>query len=216
MELLIPAGVMLFIATNHLVCHKQNKQRKLAIDDVKTSLSNETPHPIEDVEYQEDEGTSNNNANVITNRRFKPIIYNAPIANGDKEWIGESLTRQVIEDYYGYPFPKLKNFVRNPKTGYYLELDGYCKELKIAFEYQGEQHYDYPSKWITSKEKFKEQIWRDGVKKKACEHCGIFLVVIPYTFRKVKGKNTYVSNEEFFARVRQHLNLLESKRKSQL
>lgn len=30
----------------------------------------------------------------------------------------------------------------NPKTGKKLELDGFSEDLKIAFEFQGKQHYE--------------------------------------------------------------------------
>lgn len=32
----------------------------------------------------------------------------------------------------------------NGQTGFLLELDGFCDTLKLAFEFGGIQHYEYP------------------------------------------------------------------------
>ena len=43
--------------------------------------------------------------------------------------------REILESIYSVPFkPCRPNFLKNPKTGRNLELDGYNEELKIAFE----------------------------------------------------------------------------------
>lgn len=52
----------------------------------------------------------------------------------------ESETRKIFELFTGRRFPKQKGLVKqNPKW----ELDGYCKELGVAFEYHGIQHYEF-------------------------------------------------------------------------
>ena len=57
-----------------------------------------------------------------------------------------------------------------------MELDIYLPKEKLAFEYQGEQHYHdiyaVGNQW--------RQRERDGEKKRACEEHGITLIEIPY------------------------------------
>lgn len=60
-----------------------------------------------------------------------------------------------------------------------LELDGYCKELNLAFEYNGEQHYMRFSH--ISQKSFERIKLRDELKIQFCERYGIKLLVIPYT-----------------------------------
>lgn len=98
--------------------------------------------------------------------------------------VTEGKCRTILEGIYGKPFPPNEAFVRNPRTRRWITLDGYNKELKIAFEYQGEQHYCYPNHFHHKPEhvsKFKMGIARDIFKKKACEAAGIKLLIIPYT-----------------------------------
>jgi hypothetical protein len=104
----------------------------------------------------------------------------------------EPFCRSVIEEYYRAPFDKCSSAIKNPRTNHYLELDGYNKKLKIAFEYQGEQHYVFPNVFHSTREEFEQQLWRDHVKVEVCKRVGIKLIVIPYTieyntYRDTKG-----------------------------
>jgi hypothetical protein len=66
----------------------------------------------------------------------------------------------------------------SPK-GEKLELDGYNEKLKIAFEYQGRQHYDF--KGVNRNRKILEYIQQcDQIKRDTCKQKGITLIEVPY------------------------------------
>ena len=71
-----------------------------------------------------------------------------------------------------------------------LQLDGLCDEMHLAFEYQGEQHYD-PNHFFHSRDPqgFSKQRERDARKATLCERAGIRLVVVPCF---VKDKRTFI------------------------
>lgn len=57
------------------------------------------------------------------------------------ESLSERICRIFFEKIFKAKFPKTKpKWLRNSK-GNLMELDGYNEKLKIAFEYQGRQHY---------------------------------------------------------------------------
>ena len=57
---------------------------------------------------------------------------------------GEKIYRREIEKMSWKSFVKIRpNFLKNEKTGSNLELDCFNKELKIAVEYNGKQHYKF-------------------------------------------------------------------------
>ena len=94
----------------------------------------------------------------------------------------EEKCRQIFESIYKAKFPtKRPSFLKNPKTGKNLELDGFNEQLKIAFEYNGEQHYNFPNTFHKTEEEFKRQVKRDDFKRQKCLEQGIDLVEIPYT-----------------------------------
>lgn len=102
---------------------------------------------------------------------------------------GEEEVRRVLEDHYQVKFDNCRpNFLKNPETGSNLELDCYNKELKIAAEYQGVQHYRFPNPFHKTKKEFIDQLYRDKIKVKLCEENNVYLIRVPYTvpFNKIK------------------------------
>ena len=124
-------------------------------------------------------GTYTDHTNMIQNLWNKTYkIQRKPF-----ESKGELECRRVIEKITGHPFPKVRpNFLRNNITsGHNLELDCYNPELKIAVEYNGEQHYKYVPYFHQSKEGFYNIKYRDDMKNRLCQENGVNLITVPYT-----------------------------------
>lgn len=106
--------------------------------------------------------------------------------------ISEEITRQCLEYIFNEKFLKTRKvLIRKGKMP--LELDGYNENINVAFEYQGEQHYDVQS--IISNKKDKEDILKriqtnDKEKLVMCEEKSIILVLIKF-FPKFKNEYEY-------------------------
>lgn len=61
-----------------------------------------------------------------------------------------------------------------------LELDCYIPDSRIAFEYDGKQHFERVEHFQREKKDFKEQLKRDKEKEKLCKKLGIKLIRIKY------------------------------------
>jgi hypothetical protein len=97
----------------------------------------------------------------------------------------ENEFREFIEKYTGIDFPSTRpDWLRNPETKRCLQLDGYNKEKKIAFEYQGKQHYDFCYTNGYSESVLKGIQKRDFFKKEICSKRNVQLIVIPYWIPK--------------------------------
>lgn len=88
----------------------------------------------------------------------------------------EAECRTVFEKLFNKPFRKTRAIFGNQ-----LELDGYCEELKLAFEYNGIQHYERLPHWQKTSDDFLKQQKRDIKKARLCKEKGIRLITIPYT-----------------------------------
>jgi len=87
----------------------------------------------------------------------------------EKGSIGESLLRIVLEEFTSCSWSSVRpDFLKNPKTGYNLELDCYNRKLNAAFEFQGRQHYE-PIEFFGGEETFVKQVERDELKTRLCE-----------------------------------------------
>lgn len=93
--------------------------------------------------------------------------------------IKEEKCRNILEQLLDVKFEKTRKVLEDN-----LELDGYNKDLNLAFEYQGEQHYYFIKKMHHTKEKFKRRIELDEIKIHDCKNKDINLLVIPYWVSK--------------------------------
>ena len=97
----------------------------------------------------------------------------------------ENLCCQVAEEIFGCPFTSQKpKWLTNPETGYRLQLDCYNNDLKLAFEHNGEQHYNGDHYYNRDQNKFISQLKRDEIKKELCRKKGVDLIIIPYTVKE--------------------------------
>lgn len=126
-----------------------------------------------------------------------------------KENIAEEICRLAFIEAFCALFER----TRKLKCMQGLELDGYNDELKLAFEYNGRQHYMQIDMFHKNSNIFLAQQKRDRLKAQLCLENGIELVVIPYTvehmdirayIRKLLKRTWYIlpketTDEEFMS-----------------
>jgi hypothetical protein len=112
-------------------------------------------------------------------------------------WKTETECRRVFETLYGLPFRKIRPaWLKNPRTGRNLELDGFNADVPnglvlddkqsargVAFEYNGKEHYEFCPRFHRSAADVEYQKEKDALKVRRCKDMNVLLVVIPYTVR---------------------------------
>jgi hypothetical protein len=95
----------------------------------------------------------------------------------------EQVCRDYFERIFKARFPKKRpEWLVNPFSNGQMHLDGYSKKLKLAFEFNGPQHYVFYPKYHREYKDFVNQQERDKIKAKLCKKNGITLIVVPHTF----------------------------------
>jgi hypothetical protein len=105
-----------------------------------------------------------------------------PSKRSKSESKGEIQCKKVAEKLFNRPFKKIRpDFLKSELTGKNLELDVYNEDLKLAIEYNGQQHYQY-SKFFhkIGQSDFEKQKQRDIFKEQKCIEHGIKLIIVPY------------------------------------
>lgn len=76
------------------------------------------------------------------------------------------------------------DFLVNPATKKNMELDAYFPDWKMALEYNGAQHYQFPNKYhpytLEGHKEFVSTRQRDALKKELLEEYDICLITVPY------------------------------------
>ena len=95
--------------------------------------------------------------------------------------IGETLARLILEHLFQLKFPSV--YIKEMEG---LQLDGYNSKNRIAFEYQGYQHYTENSHFHSDERRYNSQIERDKYKKQLCKKNKITLIEI-FEFKTIRA-----------------------------
>lgn len=97
--------------------------------------------------------------------------------------------KNIFEEIFKTKFVRKRHaWLKNNVTGLPLELDGYCSELNIAFEYQGKQHYKECGFFNVGANILNKMQARDALKVKICKENNIKLIVIDWINNPTKIK----------------------------
>jgi hypothetical protein len=95
--------------------------------------------------------------------------------------VSENICRQYFEALFNEKFDRVRPKWLVSLNNGRAELDGYCEKLKLAFEYQGVQHYKQTSDVLFKTRSLDEQIRADENKRDICKKNGVVCIEIPYT-----------------------------------
>lgn len=97
---------------------------------------------------------------------------------------GEIECRRVMESIFHRPFTKQRpHFLKNLVTNQPLEIDCCNLDLMLGVEYNGQQHYKFVKGMHTSQDAFRNQQYRDEMKRRLCSENGMYLIVVPYSIK---------------------------------
>ncbi|MFC4323667.1 hypothetical protein [Litchfieldia salsa] len=103
--------------------------------------------------------------------------------------LGEEKCRYVLEHFTNKVFKSSKQVIEG------FELDGYNQELKLAFEYNGIQHYKTNGFFIKTKEELDKRKKDDKHKEHLCLEKEIHLIKVPYSINTDKDILSFLKNE---------------------
>lgn len=106
----------------------------------------------------------------------------------------EKFVRLIFERLFGGKFHRARPSWLLSPVGKPLELDGYLPSRKVAFEYNGQQHYKTVNRFKAKSGSLKKRIEYDKIKLKRCMERGVNLIVVPYTV-KIPDIENYVRSE---------------------
>ncbi len=116
-------------------------------------------------------------------------------------FLSEEICRLYFESLSGYRFKKSRpTWLRYNEQ--LLELDGYNKNLNIAFEYQGEQHSSFQKRFHKTKLDYEKQIDRDLAKKRLCRANKVRLICISPLKYPLGSQELYNFFERLFKRYK--------------
>ena len=112
---------------------------------------------------------------MSTSKSYKPKKLNTS---------GEMVLFRALDKIISYPYINhgYYSFLKSPRGGN-MQLDRYYPDLKLAFEFNGQNHYEYIPFIHKDKEEFEYYQECDALKKKICKELGITLVEIRYNYR---------------------------------
>ncbi len=98
--------------------------------------------------------------------------------------LSEKIFRHVLEKVFNNKFPSCRPKWLKGNKNYTLQIDGYNKELKFGFEYQGVQHFKFVRYFHKTQENFKRRKLNDKIKRDILYSRNIFMLYPTYKLEK--------------------------------
>jgi hypothetical protein len=119
------------------------------------------------------------------------------VSNQSNSNKGEDLVAEALQDILNSHIQRniRPSFLCNPETGKNMEIDCFCEEYAVAVEYNGVQHYKFPSVFYKNEKDFNDQVYRDKLKKKLCDENDIYLIVVPYWVDMFGNHDEHIKDE---------------------
>jgi single-stranded DNA-specific DHH superfamily exonuclease len=141
--------------------------------------------------YRKIRGKKGTWSNPMKDRR-DPRAGDVFVADGKKDSKGEKECRRVLEKIFGRPFGKARpQWLKNPVTGFSLEIDCFNNDLKLGLEFQGIFHSVHTPFFNKTKDSFQNVQYRDAIKKMICAQHGVKLIEVPHTV-ELKDIEAYI------------------------
>ncbi len=140
-------------------------------------------------------GATESNENDEENKKNISKEKNADISKNISK--GEEETGKCLKNIFKYAdFKKVRpDLLKNPDTGYNLEIDFYSKKFNLAVEYNGKQHYEYVSVFHKNGEKdLHDQIKKDEYKQNILKENNICYIIVKYDIKN-KDIETFILEE---------------------
>lgn len=104
--------------------------------------------------------------------------------------IREQSIRDLFVHIFGQSFERSRNlpWLIN-EAGNAMELDGYNAELGLAFEHNGQQHYELDGFYSRQQHQLNRRINDDSKKAQLCKENKVTLIIIPFTVPIVEIQN---------------------------
>ena len=93
--------------------------------------------------------------------------------------MGERICKEFFEQIFQLPFPKSRPKWLINDLGNRMELDGFCRECRIAFEHHGEQHYSLKTMFIKNDKDLTRRKKNDKLRRELCRKKGVVLIEVP-------------------------------------
>lgn len=95
---------------------------------------------------------------------------------------GEQRVSDALQWLFGQPFPKARPaWLTMPGYVHPCELDGYCEPLGLAFEFQGDQHYEAVERYKMNDDALLQRQRTDAWKRLAVHDRQVYLVEVSHS-----------------------------------
>lgn len=129
----------------------------------------------------------------VQSQEYIPFYEDKPKTNK-----GEDIVAEVLEKILQSKIKRniRPDFLKNPESNSNLELDCYNEEYAIAVEYNGIQHYKFPSVFHKTEQEFLNQVYRDRLKVKLCDEAGVYLISVPYWVDVYENHDSHIKDKD--------------------